>query len=79
MSRVIYRIVEHDGGWAYKVGGTFSETFPTRESAHAAAERAAQEQRAPDDDVAISYEDESYQWREEQEPGNDRPETAVED
>ena len=78
MSQVIYRIVEHDGGWAYKVGDTFSETFRTRERAHEAAERAAQEQRAPGEDVVISYEDEGYQWREEQEPGGDRPETSVE-
>jgi hypothetical protein len=79
MSRVVYHIVEHDGGWAYRVEGTFSETFPNREAAHAAAERAGAEQRAPGDDVAISYEDEGYLWREEQEPGADRPETSVED
>ncbi len=28
MSEVTYRIVEHDGGFAYKVGDVFSETFP---------------------------------------------------
>ena len=38
MSEVTYEIVEHDGGWAYKVGGVFSEPFPT----HAAALKAAQ-------------------------------------
>lgn len=43
MSHVTYTVVEHDGGWAYKVGDVFSETFPTREAAHAAAEQAAQE------------------------------------
>ena len=47
MSHVTYKVVEHDGGWAYKVGDVFSETFPTHEAAHAAAARAAQEQRAP--------------------------------
>ena len=47
MSHVTYTVVEHDGGWAYKVGDVFSETFPTRKEAHAAAERAAQEQRTP--------------------------------
>ena len=30
MSEVTYRIVEHDGGFAYKVGDVFSETFPSR-------------------------------------------------
>ena len=47
MSHVTYTVVEHDGGWAYKAGDVFSETFPTREAAHAAAARAAQEQRVP--------------------------------
>jgi hypothetical protein len=36
MSYVTYRIVEYDGGWAYKVGDVFSETFPSRESAQKA-------------------------------------------
>ncbi len=29
MAKLVYSIVEHDGGWAYKVGSTFSETFPS--------------------------------------------------
>ena len=28
MSHIIYEIVEHDGGWAYRVDGVVSETFP---------------------------------------------------
>ena len=44
MAKVTYAVVEHDGGWAYKVGETFSETYPSREAAHLAAVRAAQEQ-----------------------------------
>ena len=57
MSHLTYTIVGHDRGWAYKVGDVFSETFPTRQAAHAAAERAAQEQRAPGERVLIEYED----------------------
>ena len=34
MARVTYAVVEHDGGWAYKVGGTYSETYPSREAAN---------------------------------------------
>ena len=45
MSHVTYAVVEHDGGQAYKVGDVYSETFATREAAHAAATRAAREQR----------------------------------
>ncbi|MGB6936062.1 MAG: DUF2188 domain-containing protein, partial [Xanthobacteraceae bacterium] len=29
MPNVTYEIVQHDGGWAYKVDGVFSESFPT--------------------------------------------------
>ena len=41
MAEVTYEIVEHDGGWAYKVDGVFSEPFPTHEDALAAAQSAA--------------------------------------
>lgn len=33
MTKVVYKIVEHDGGWAYQVGSTYSETFPSRDAA----------------------------------------------
>ena len=33
MPDVIYEVVQHDGGWAYKVDGVFSETFPTHAEA----------------------------------------------
>jgi hypothetical protein len=79
MSHVIYTVVEHDGGWAYKVGAVFSETFPTRELAHKAAAMAALEQRAPGKGGPIEYEDSSGRWREEDERGNDRPDTEVKD
>ena len=36
--KIVYQIVEHDGGWAYKVGGVFSEPFPSHEAAVAAAQ-----------------------------------------
>jgi hypothetical protein len=79
MSQVTYTVVEHDGGWAYKAGDVFSETFATREAAHAAAARAAQEQRAPGQGGPIEYEDSSGDWHEEEERGDDCPDTEVED
>ena len=79
MTSITYQLVEHDGGWAYKVGDVFSETFPTRNDARAAAMRAAAEQRAPDNDTVISYEDEKYRWHDEPARGSDRPQTNVED
>ncbi len=49
MNKVTYEIVEHDGGWAYKVGGTYSETFASRSDAVAAARTAAAEQQVAGD------------------------------
>ena len=37
MTHVTYKIVEHDGGWAYTVNGVFSEPFPNR-AAHSMTE-----------------------------------------
>ncbi|MBI5129176.1 MAG: DUF2188 domain-containing protein [Rhodopseudomonas palustris] len=79
MSDVTYTIVEHDGGWAYQVDGSFSETFPTHKDASAAAERAASEQRVPGDTEVIQYEDDSGKWREETARGDDRPTTTIVD
>ena len=77
MTRVTYEIVEHDGGWAYKLGDVFSEPFPTREAAVARAKIVAAEQRAPGETETIEYEDEKGEWHEERSPGSDRPETLV--
>ncbi len=79
MTQVTYHVVEHDGGWAYQVDGTYSETFPTHEAAHAAAARAAAEQQVAGPTEGIVYEDASGRWREELSAGDDRPETRVED
>jgi len=79
MTHVTYEVIPHDGGWAYKLDGTISETFPTRALAHAAAARAAGEQRTPGQDEAIEYEDSKGEWREEAVRGVDRPDAEVKD
>jgi hypothetical protein len=79
MSHVIYKIVEHDGGWAYTVDGVFSEAFSTHAAALAAAKRAAAEQRVPGRTEAIEYETSDGKWHTETAAGSDRPETDVED
>jgi hypothetical protein len=79
MTRVTYEVVEHDGAWAYKVGDVFSETFPTRQDAHDAAERAAAEHRAAGEDESVEYQDARGVWHEEDVSGEDRPETDVRD
>jgi Uncharacterized protein conserved in bacteria (DUF2188) len=79
MSQEIYEVVEHDGGWAYKAEGVFSEPFNTREAAHEAAKRAAREQQAPGEDVEIDFEDADGKWHTEHAAGGDRPTTSVKD
>ncbi len=78
MTHVTYKIVEHDGGWAYQVDGVYSETFPSHDAARKAAERAAREQRVGGSTAGISWEDKSGKWHEEIADGGDRPDTDVE-
>ena len=79
MVKVVYEVVEHDGGWAYKFNNVFSETFPTREAAHGAATRAAAEQRVPGGTEVVQFEDGEGNWREETVRGTDGPSTEVVD
>ena len=79
MASVRYTVVEHDGGWAYRVGGIYSETFPTRDDAHAAAESAAGRQRLGGETTDIEYEDAAGHWRHELSRSGDRPDVVVED
>ena len=78
MVHITYKVVEHDGGWAYKLGDVFSETFPTRETAVEAARRVAAEQRVAGQTEAIQWEDRDGKWHEEIARGDDRPEADVE-
>ncbi|WP_414474381.1 hypothetical protein [Microvirga sp. M2] len=77
MGNVHYRIVEHEGGWAYKVGDVFSECYATHDQAREAAERAAAEQMLPGAAEDIEFQGEAGEWHEEISSGKDRPETDV--
>jgi hypothetical protein len=79
MAKVIYQIVQHDDGWAYRVGDVYSETFATHDEAFAAADAAAKKQHAAGETTAISYEDPAGRWHREVAEGTDRPETKVQD
>lgn len=79
MGDIHYRVVEHMGGWAYKLGDSFSETFDTKEEARIAAIRAANEMHRPGEDVEISYQDEKGHWVRELARGSDRPDADVAD
>jgi len=79
MSEVTYEIVEHDGGWAYKVDGVFSEPFPSHAAALKAAQHAAAEQRVPGETAVIEFEDTKGKWHTETVSGSDRPNTTIKD
>jgi hypothetical protein len=76
--QVTYKVVEHDGGWAYTVDGVFSETYATHNDAHRAALIAAAEQGVGGETAGILYEDASGKWHAEIADGGDRPGTSVE-
>ena len=79
MSDITYEIVQHDGGWAYKVGDVFSEPYPTHAAALQAAQTAAEEQKAPGETEEIEFEDASGKWHTETARGSDRPNTTIKD
>ena len=77
MAKLHYHVVSHDSGWAYRLGDVYSEPFPTREAALAAARRVAAAQHRPGDTTQIQYEDESGRWHTELSEGTDRPDADV--
>jgi hypothetical protein len=77
MTKIVYEIIKHDGGWAFKLGDTISETFKSHDAAYAAAKRVAMEQKRPDETHAISWEDENGRWHDELSPGDDRPDVEI--
>ncbi len=77
MAKAHYEIVEHDGGWAYRLGDTYSETFDTKAAAEAAAQHAAAEQKVPGDSEDIEFEDSKGRWHTEHSAGDNRPDTDV--
>ncbi len=78
MAKIHYRVVQHDGGWAYKLDDVFSEPFVSRAAALSAARRVAEEQHVPGDLTHIEYQDETGKWHAETSEPDDRPDVDVE-
>ncbi|MGF9563798.1 DUF2188 domain-containing protein [Neorhizobium sp. JUb45] len=79
MTKVVYQVVRHDGGWAYRLDGAYSEAFPTHEDALAAARIVAAEQQVGGEPEEISWQDSKGVWHTEYSDGGDRPEAEVVD
>jgi hypothetical protein len=77
MATIHYKVVQHDGGWAYKLGDVFSEPFPNHAAALKAAHRVAAEQHVPGDTRYIEYQTADGVWHTELAYGIDRPEADV--
>jgi hypothetical protein len=77
MVHVQYRVVQHDGGWAYTLDGAFSEPYPSKADALQAAHRVASEQHMPGDTLTIQYQDATGEWHTELSRGGDRPDADV--
>ena len=79
MTKIVYEVIQHDGGWAFKLGDTISDTFPSHDKAYAAAKRVALEQMRPGQTVGISWEGAKGRWHDEISSGDDRPEVDIVD
>lgn len=76
---VTYHVAEHDGGFGYRLGDVWSETFPDHDAALAAAKSAAARQQLGGEDAEISYQLSDGRWQKERADGGDRPATEVVD
>ena len=79
MATVTYHVDEHDGGFGYRSGDVWSETFPTHDDALAAARSAAERQQLEGSDAEISFQLADGSWKTEHASGGDRPETEIVD
>jgi len=79
MTRITYHVAEHDGGFAYRLGDVWSESFPDHDAALAAARSAAERQHLEGRDAEISYQLADGRWQTEHASGGDRPATDVVD
>ncbi|QFY62817.1 hypothetical protein FZ934_20910 (plasmid) [Rhizobium grahamii] len=77
MTRLSYHVGEHDGGYGYRLGDVWSETFADHDAALSAAKSAAQRQHFEGSNAEISYQLPDGRWQSEHVDGGDRPDTEV--
>ena len=79
MADLVYKIVQHDSGWAYKLGDVYSETYPSHDDAMNAARAAAARQELPGRTGDILYQDAEGKWHRELADGTRHPHAEVSD
>lgn len=75
--KITYEIVPHDGGWAYRLDGAYSETFGSHAEALEAARIVTAEQQVGGESEQISFQDNRGRWHSEYSDGGDRPEAVI--
>ncbi len=61
--RFHYKVVKHQGGWAYRLDASYSRLFPTQWEATAAAKTEAREMHEPGDNTQVHVQDGPCAWR----------------
>ncbi|WP_027488324.1 DUF2188 domain-containing protein [Allorhizobium undicola] len=79
MAKLVYEIVPHDEGWAYRLNGAYSERFSSHDEALEAARIVVKEMQIADEPVRIAYQDEKGHWHSEISDGADRPDVEIVD
>ncbi len=79
MTKLTYHVGAHDGGYGYRLGDVWSETFADHDVALSAAKSAAERQHLEGRDAEISYQLSDGRWHREHVDGGDRPDTEVVD
>jgi len=77
MSKITYKVLKHQDGWAYQANGTYSEPFCTRDATRKAAKVATSEQTASSETTQISSKDENGRSHTEVDSYSDRPGTIL--
>jgi len=63
VGQFVYQVVGHHQGWAYRLGDTYSRTFPTQFEATAAAKASALSMHEEGDETLVRVQDGPLQWR----------------
>ena len=63
MGRFLYQVVRRHQGWAFRLGETYSRTFPSQFEATAAAKTSAISMHEHGDETLVGVQDGPLAWR----------------
>lgn len=77
MTKLNYKIVEREGGYAWKLGDAFSETYPTRDAARAAAVDDANKRQSGRGQTTAQSDGDARRWHNEMADNDTGRETDI--